>query len=629
MSDYNPSNWEERLIAPEKVLNHINPGMTLFIGTGPAAPRTLMKMLLDTDTHNIRDLELVQLAVLGDTILSVDRLNAPNYRLKTFCSGYVAWDTISSGQVDLIPAYYSDIPKLIKSRLLDIDVAFIQITPPDAAGYCSLGMAVDVAREVMEQASVVVGEVNADIPFTYGDTFVSIEDFDYLVKSTREPVTYELPKVRPEMKKVAANLASVIRDGDCLGYGFGPLFEALVPHLSDKKDLGVHSLYFTDALAELVNCGAVNNSRKSPFRGKSLVSYAIGTKELMKWLDKNPMVEFQGIDWICNSHFISRNPQFVSIYEARKVDLLGAVTFPTKGAVITGPGEGIDFFKGADASQGGTTIIGLPSRDAQGDSNILLTTEKYTNQLRLRESVQMIATEYGVANIKWRSMRERAQAIIDIAHPDDREELTKQARDRKILYSNQIFLSNTGHFYPSQLDHTKTFKNDTSIRFRPMKPSDEDAMRRLFYRCSREMIFYRYFYSIKTMDHNKMQTYVNVDYQKEFALVGFNADRKIIGEARMIRDERTYFGEVAFLIDDKYQGLGIGTHMLDVLIGRSRDMGLKGLTAEVMADNQPMLKVFEKAGLPMDISTNNGIYRVTMAFKENSLSSALFQKNKK
>ena len=308
------------------------------------------------------------------------------------------------------------------------------------------------------------------------------------------------------------------------------------------------------------------------------------------------------------------------------MDILGAVTFPTKGAVITGPGEGIDFFKGADASQGGTTIIGLPSRDAQGNPNILLTTENYTNQLRLRESVQIIATEYGVANIKWRSMRERAQAIIDIAHPDDREALIKEARDRKILYSNQIFLSNSGHFYPSRLDHTKTFKNETEVRFRAMKPSDETAMRRLFYRCSREMIFYRFFYSIKTMDHNKMQKYVNVDYQKEFSLVGMDPnsdDREIIGEARMIRDDRTYFGEVAFLIDDAFQGLGIGTHMLDVLIGRARDMGLKGLTAEVMADNQPMIKVFEKAGLPMDVSIDNGIYRVTMAFKEGKSSSAI------
>jgi acyl-CoA hydrolase len=395
MADSNHSNWEDRLISPRNVLNHIKPGMTIFIGTGPAAPRTLIKTLLDVDSHNIRDLELVQLAVLGDTVLSLERLNAPNHRLKTFFSGYVAWDTISSGQVDLIPAFYSEIPRVIKSGKLDIDVALIQITPPDDNGYCSLGVAVDVAREAIERASLVVGEINTAMPFTYGDTFVSIDDFDLLVRSKSEPVVYDLPEVTLTIDQVAANVASVIKDGDCLSFSFGPLFEALVPHLTRKKDLGIHSLFFTDALAELVKSGAVTNSRKSPFRGKSLVSYALGTKELHCWLHRNPLVEFQGIDWVCSSRFIANNPQFVALYEGRKVDLLGSVAFPLLGAVITGPGEAIDFFRGAEASTDGTTIIALPSRDENGKPNILLSLQKYGNQLRMRESVHMIITEYG------------------------------------------------------------------------------------------------------------------------------------------------------------------------------------------------------------------------------------------
>ncbi len=157
-------------------------------------------------------------------------------------------------------------------------MALIQITPPDDNGYCSLGVAVDVAREAIERASLVVGEINTAMPFTYGDTFVSIDDFDLLVQSKREPVVYDLPDVTLTIDQVAANVASVIKDGDCLSFSLGPLFDALVPHLARKKDLGIHSLFFTDALAELVKSGAVTNSRKSPFRGKSLVSYALGTK---------------------------------------------------------------------------------------------------------------------------------------------------------------------------------------------------------------------------------------------------------------------------------------------------------------------------------------------------------------
>ncbi|MEE4362461.1 MAG: GNAT family N-acetyltransferase [Desulfotignum sp.] len=619
MADVISTNWEDRLISPEKVLNHIKPGMTIFIGTGPAAPRTLIKTLLNVDTRNIRDLELVQLAVLGDTTLSVDKLNAPNHRLKTFFSGYIAWDTISSGQVDLIPAYYSEIPQIIKSGKLDIDVALVQITPPDDAGYCSLGVAVDVAKEAMDHASLVVGEINTKMPFTYGDTFVSIDDFDLLVRSDRDPVLYAPPPVTDQMRQVAANVASVIKDGDCLSFSFGPLFEALVPHLSVKKNLGVHSLYFTDALAELVNSGAVTNSRKSPFRGKSLVSYALGTKELLCWLDRNPLVEFQGIDWVCNSRFIANNPQFVALYEARKVDILGSVAFPLKGAVITGPGEVIDFFKGAEASADGATIIGLPSRDENGKPNILLSLQNYANQLRLRESVHMIATEYGVANLKWRTLRERAQALIDIAHPDDRQFLITQARERKIIYPNQIFLSESAHLYPAHIEETKTFKGGAAIRFRAMKPSDEEGMRRFFYRCSKEMIFYRFFYSIKTMDHDKMQTYVNVDYHREFSIVGLvveEGNQKIIAEARMVKDERTAFAEVAFLIDERFQGIGIGTYLLSRLVEQAREQGLKGLTAEVLADNQPMIKVFEKSGLPLEASLGGGMYHLKLSFTD-------------
>lgn len=616
MSDVKPPLWEDRLVAPETVLNHIKPGMTVFIGTGPAAPRTLIKTLLDVDSHNIRDLELVQLAVQGDTILSIDRLDAPNYRLKTFFSGYVAWDTISSGQVDLIPAYLSEIPEIIKSRRVDVDVAFIQITPPDASGYCSLGTAVDVAREVMDRASLVVGEVNAHMPFTFGDTFVSIGDFDLLVRSDLEPVTYEPPPVSEQMKKVAANVASVIKNGDCLSYSLGPMFEALVPFLSHKKDLGIHSLYFTDALAELVRSGAVNNHKKSPFRGKSLTSYALGTKALMKWLDRNPLVEFQGIDWVCNSQMIAQNPQFVAMYEARKADIMGNVAFPLKGAVITGPGEGIDFFKGAEASVGGTTIIGLPSRDAHGKSNILLTVENYANKLRLRESVHMLVTEYGVANLKWRTLRERAQAIIDIAHPDDREALIHKARQRKIIYPNQIYVTQSAHLYPAHISSTQTFKGGEKVKFRAMKPSDEEAMRRFFYRCSKEMIYYRFFYSIKTMSHDKMQEYVNVDYAKEVSIVGLSGqeqNQKIIAEARLVRDERSYCGEVAFLIDQAFQGIGIGSYLMDQLIVLGRDQGLQGLTAEVLSDNQPMIKVFEKTGLPLEARLDSGVYHLKLS----------------
>lgn len=612
-------NWKKKLVSPEKALAKIRPGMTIFIGTGPAAPLTLMKTLLESDERNVRDIELVQLAFHGNVILSVKDLHIQNYRLKTFFSGFVSSRTIKSGLVDLIPAYLSEIPKLINKGKITIDVAFIQITPPDSAGYCSLGVAVDVAREAMEKATFVVGEINKEMPFTYGDTFVSIKDFDLLVQSTQKPLPYHRHHVSKQMDWVAQNVASVIKDGDCLGFSNGSLFEALVPHLKDKKDLGIHSLYFTDAMVELVKSGAVTNSRKTPFRGKSLTSYALGSKKLMAWLNRNPRVEFQGTDFVCNPIFIGKIPQFVALYQAEKVDLSGGIAFPLTGSVITGPGEVIDFFQGAEASEEGCTVIGVTSRNLKGESNILFSLMDYSNQLTFRESVYMIATEYGVANLKWKTLRERALAMIDIAHPDDRQFLMEQAKKTNLLYANQIFINQSAHLYPFHIAGSAVFKDKVPIRFRAIKPSDEEQMRRFFYRFSEEAKFYRFFYSVKTMSHDKMQEYVNVDYSKEMSIVGLSGkpgDETIVAEARFVMDDRSYYGEVAFLIDDSYQGLGIGSHMLNLLIQIAKEQGLMGLTAELLSDNLPMKKIFEKANYPMEAQLENGVYSLTMHFNE-------------
>jgi len=279
----------------------------------------------------------------------------------------------------------------------------------------------------------------------------------------------------------------------------------------------------------------------------------------------------------------------------------------------------VDFFQGAEASEEGCTIIGLPSRNINGDSNILFSLMDYPNQLRIRESVYMIATEYGVANLKWKTLRERAQAMIDIAHPDDRQLLMEQAKKGKFLYSNQIFISNSAHLYPTHIACKTTFKGGIPIRFRAIKPSDEEQMRRFFYRFSDEAKFYRFFYSVKTMDHDKMQEYVNVDYNKEMSIVGLSGrpgDQTIMAEARFVRDDRSYYGEVAFLIDDSFQGIGIGSYMLDLLIQLAKELGLMGLTAEVLSDNLPMKKVFEKANYPMEAQLENGVYALTMHFNE-------------
>lgn len=609
--------WETRVVKPDQVMAHIEPGMSIFLGTGIGEPRTLVRHLMTSNAANLKDLELIQLVSLSDAV-SVEALNANVYRLKTFYSGWVAGEAITAGLVDLIPSSFSRIPHLMASGRIPIDVAFIQVTPPNEAGYCSLGVAVDVGRLAMEKASVVVGEINQDIPVTIGDTFVPLSDFDYLVKSTEKPIYFERWPVDDVFDLIAANVASVIEDASCIAYSIGPLFEALTRYLTNKKDLGIHTSFFTDSLMDLVKSGAVTNRYKEVFRGKSLTSYAFGTPDLMQWLHRNPLVEFQGIDKVFSPSQIGINPRFVAILPARKADISGRIALHFgKGNVTAGPGDVIDLFRGAELSKGGITIFALPSRNREQEPNILISVENFPNEFNVREAVDMVVTEYGVATLSGRTVRERAQALIEVAHPDDREALVEEAKEKNILYKDQIFLKESVHLYPAEINDKHIFKGDVKIRFRAIKPSDEEEMRRLFYRFSDRSVYYRYFSPVKTMPHSRMQAYVNVDFSHVMSIVGLVGETgqgHIIAEARFNKDGQRPYADVAFVVDEAYQGIGIATYLYHLLTRLAKDRGIKGLTADVLSTNKGMMKVFEKGGARINAELEFGVYHLTIPF---------------
>jgi len=609
--------WKKRLVTPARIIEKIEPGMSIFLGTGVGEPRTLVKHLMTTTVGNLRDLELIQLVSLGDAI-SLEALKSNTYRLKTFYSGWVASEAITAGRVDLIPSSFSDIPELIEAGRIPIDVAFIQVTPPNEAGYCSLGVAVDVVRQVMEKASMVIGEINTRIPMTLGDTFVPVSDFDYFIESTEDPIYFERWPVDAVFDRVAANVASVIEDGSCIAFSFGPLFEALGRHLVLKRNLGIHTPFFTDALMDVVKSGAVTNRNKKIFRGKSLTSYAFGTSELMAWLDRNPLVEFQGIDKVFDPTQIGLNPRFIAVLPARRADVSGRIALHFgKGNVTAGPGDVMDLFSGARLSPGGMTIFALPSRNRQGQPNIRISVEDLPNQFGIRETVDMVVTEYGIAGLSGRTVRERAQALIEIAHPDDRRELVEQAKATKILYPDQIFLAESAHLYPAEIQTQHAFKDRGKIRFRAIKPSDEEEMRRLFYRFSDESVYYRYFAPIKVMPHAAMQEYVNVDFSSVLSIVGLTGEpdqEHIIAEARFVKERHRPYADVAFVVDENYQGVGIATYLYQMLIRLARERGIQRFTADVLASNKGMLKVFEKGGIVVNSKLEYGIYHLNIPF---------------
>lgn len=609
-------NWKKKIVNPEKVLEKITPGMTIFIGTGVSEPLTLFKNLKEIKDFSL-DLEIFQLVSLGNA-LSMKKNHSSIYRLKTFFSGWDADEAITKGLADFIPSRYYQIPELFRSKQINIDTVFIQITPPNEAGFCSLGVCIDVARIAMQQASLVVGEINKWMPRTFGNTFVNISDFDMLVEAQEPPIYFDRWKFDYVYDKIAENVSSMIEDQSCIGFSIGPLYEALAKHLIHKKNLGIHTPFFCDNMMDLVKSGAVTNQYKTHYQGKSLTSYAVGTPDLMNWLDNNPLIEFQSIEQVFNPVHISSNPKFVAVLSARKVGLYGRIALHTgRGNVGSGPGEVIDFFNGALLSKNGAAIFALPSRNRQNKPNIVLSALEYPNQFSLWESVSTIVTEYGIANVKGKTVRERAQRLIDIAHPDDRQQLIEEARKKRIIYPDQIYIEESAYLYPSEIKTHHIFKNDLEVCFRAIKPSDEENMRRLFYRFSDASVYYRYFSCIRSMPHVKMQEYVNIDYQKCLSIVAEIKNEKLIAEARFVSLElHETYPEIAIVVDENYQNLGIATYLLTILMQQAKKRELKGFKGYILPNNKKILNVLEKINWKINVQFQEGVYTLTIDFKK-------------
>jgi acyl-CoA hydrolase len=610
--------WCRKLVSAEAVLERIRPGMNVFLSTGTAEPRTLVKHLMAAHGANLQDLELIQIVSFADAI-SLKNLQAQKFRLKTFFSGWVADEAIAAGHVDLIPCEPYRIPALIEKRKVRVDAVFVQITPPDKDGYASLGVSVDVARLAMEQAGLVVGEINRQVPRTMGDSFVHLSDFDLLVEADEPPVYFERWPADPVYDAIAANIGILVEDRSCIAFSMGPLFEAVGRALRGKKHLGIHSPVFSDALMDLMTSGAVTNRYKEVFRRKATTSYACGTAKLLAWLDQNPEVEFQPVDKVFDPLSIGRNPLFVAIIPALRADITGRIALHTGlGNVASGPAEALAFLNGAQISEGGRTVFGLPSRNHRGEANITVSPPGPKYQFDFREVVDHVVTEFGVASLTGLTLRERAQALIEIAHPDDRVALVAEAKTESILYPDQIYLPESAHRYPSHIDLRQRFKGGQEIRFRPIRPSDEEQMRRLFYRFSEEAVYYRYFSSLKAMPHTQMQNYVNLDWRSVMSIVGVAGkpgEGTIVAEARYLLDADGQWAEIAFIVDEAYQSIGICTYLFNLLVKLGQEMGLKGFWADVLLSNIAMMKVFHKSGLQVRAEMESGIYHVSIPFE--------------
>ncbi len=586
-----------RVISTDQLLEKIKPGQKIFVSSGPAAPGKTLAAITQSEARNIRDLEIIQLITLGDYL---SLANARQYRLKTFNVGESISKAFAEGKIDFIPANLMELPYIFLSGAVGVDVAIIQTSVPDEKGFMSLGVAVDVASIVIKQAALVIAEVNPHVPVTHGETMVHVSSVDFIVESDLPLIERENKPYDEIMDRIGWNISNLIEDGSTIVLHAGRIFNAVADHLKNKKRLGILTHVISDWAMTLVESGAISLDRNRYSGGLITGSYCYGSRALYDYVDRNPVFEFFPIAQLSNPFVVRRIKSLIGIMNVKKIDISGeSVIFHSGDNLLSGYEGKLNFSVAATISRKGKAIVALNSVDKQGNSNIVIKHDcDVENPHSTLGVVKYIVTEYGVANLFGKSIRERALAMIDIAHPDHRERLLEQAKALNYLYPDQIYVARHAANYPALLETRKSLKDGLEVKIRPIKPSDEDMMRRLFYNFSDEAKYFRYFAPKPVMPHKEMQKYASIDYKEVLSIVAIvekGRNERIIGEARYAFDERADAYEVAFIVDEEFQGKGVASFLFNYLIKIARDRGVKAFIAYVLPRNDAMLKVFEKA----------------------------------
>lgn len=598
-----------------QILPNLPRNSRVFIGSGCAEPQELVRQLVANASH-FADAEILHLLTAGRSEY-VEPQYANYFRHNAFFIGPNVRPAVTAGAADYTPIFLSELPRLFESGELPIDLALIQVSPPDAEGYCSLGVSVDVMKSVAQVARCVVAQVNSQMPRTCGDSLLHVSQLQHVLEYEEALLEYKIPAPDEVTQQIARNVAQLIRDGATLQLGIGVIADAVLKMLHDKNDLGVHTEMFSDGLIPLLQSGVVNNTKKGVHEGKTIASFVMGSHALYEFVRENPLIEFHPSQYTNNPFVIGQNRNMIAINSALEVDLTGQVCADSIGArFYSGIGGQIDFIRGAALSPGGKPIIALPATAESGNvSRIVADLTHGAGVTTTRGDVHYIVTEYGIAYLHGKSVRQRSLELIHLAHPDFRGELLNAMKQRHYVYPDQK-LETIGRLYPHWYETTRTFKNSASIRFRPIKPTDERLLQDFFYSHNEDTIFMRYHAHIKTMHHTKAQDLVNVDYKQRMAFVGVVGEigkERIIAIARYIAAPEYEFPEVAFVVHEDFRGLGIAGFLFQLLQRVAQEQGYHGFSAIVLPENVAMLRAFEHIGFS-EKKYEEGVYELNFRF---------------
>jgi 4-hydroxybutyrate CoA-transferase len=433
--------WEidyaRKVQTPDEALRCVGSGMRVYIQPGCAEPETLVEALIRRGPC-VRDVEIVHMMTMGGADYVAPEMEG-HFRHNAVFIGSNVRDAINHGRADYTPVYLSEIEQLFESGAMPIDVALIEVSPPDSHGYCSFGVGVDTTLTAAKCARYVVAQVNGHMPRTYGDSFIHVSDIDVVVESSRPLCALKPVQTSDMHKAIAHNIAGLIEDGAVLQTGIGGIPDAVLPFLMDRKDLAVHSELVSDGVMPLIEAGVITGARKNFKPRKIILGFALGTKKLFDFVDNNPIFEFHPTSYTNDPGLIARNDNMVAINSALEIDLTGQVCSDSIGTQFySGIGGQVDFIRGASRSKGGKPIIAISSVAKNGTiSRIVPMLSPGAGVVTSRGLIRYVVTEYGVAYLHGKTIRERAQALIEIAHPNFREQLYQYCETTKWLHRPQ------------------------------------------------------------------------------------------------------------------------------------------------------------------------------------------------
>jgi acyl-CoA hydrolase/GNAT superfamily N-acetyltransferase len=602
--------YASKVATAQEAVSKIKRGSRVLIGTGCGEPQHLIKAMVAE--QNLQDIMVYQMLSYTLSHFVDNESFLKRFSLKIFFISRSMRKAAFEGKIDYIPAYLSQISSLFSSQRIGLDVALVQVSPPDSFGYCSLGVSVDITRSGLDHARLVIAQVNPRMPRTWGDSFVHVDEIDVLV-SYEEPLVQSFPTIQDNevIRRIGHYISQLVDDGATLQVGFGNLPYHIIKYLDRKRDLGLHTQVITDGFLPLFEKKVITNKKKTLLPDRTVSSFCMGSQKLYDFVNNNPAFYFRSSDFVNDPLVIARNDNLISISSALEVDLTGQVCSDSLGYMFySGIGDQVDFLRGSAMSKGGFSIVALPSTAHNGQvSRIVPSLSEGAGVATTRGDINFVVTEYGIAELAGKSIYQRVMELAQISHPKFREDLIEVARKRHYIFSDQLPPSTDDLLFIESYKSSFVVDNGKTVEFRPLLPSDEFAYRNFFYSLQEKTIYLRFFYKMRNFTHAVVQKqWASLDYRHNISIIGLiqkGGHKEIVAIGSYAKEDEQQ-AEVAFVVREDCQGKGIASYLLEILETIARQNGFKSFSATVLRENTSMLNVFKKRYPGCKISGNSG-----------------------